>query len=89
MILFSVPMAGSISPIPVGPYDPVGKTNPGYICALKPDGTGVLLEELPPTYPNGIAVESDGSIVWVESYTRAIQWISFMTSWRLVAKCAL
>lgn len=58
---------------PGGPYDPVGKTNPGYICALKPDGTGVLLEELPPTYPNGIAVESDGSIIWVESYTRAIR----------------
>jgi len=58
---------------PGGPYDPVAKSNPGFLCALKPDGTGVLLEELPPTYPNGIAVEPDGSIVWVESYTRAVR----------------
>lgn len=58
---------------PGGPYDPVGKSNPGFICALKPDGTGVLLEELPPTFPNGIAVEADGSVVWVESYTRSIR----------------
>lgn len=58
---------------PAGPYDPVAKSNPGYLCALRPDGSGVLLEELPPTYPNGIAVEADGSVVWVESYTRAVR----------------
>jgi gluconolactonase len=58
---------------PAGPYDPVTKSNPGFVCAVKPDGTGVLLEELEATYPNGIVVEDDGSVVWVESYTRAIR----------------
>lgn len=57
---------------PAGPYDPIGRSSPGFICAIKPDGTGVLLEELEPTYPNGIVVEDDGSIIWVESYTRKI-----------------
>jgi gluconolactonase len=58
---------------PGGAYDPVGKSNVGFICALKPDGTGVLLEELPPVFPNGICVDADGSLVWVESYTRAVK----------------
>ncbi|MCB1486071.1 MAG: SMP-30/gluconolactonase/LRE family protein [Bauldia sp.] len=58
---------------PGGAYDPVAKQNPGFLCALKPDGTGVRLLDLPPTYPNGIVVDSDGSIVWVESYTRAVR----------------
>jgi gluconolactonase len=58
---------------PGGPYDPVGKSNPGFICALRPDGSATILEELPPVYPNGIAVEADGSVVWVESYTRAVR----------------
>ncbi|MBN8998260.1 MAG: SMP-30/gluconolactonase/LRE family protein [Rhizobiales bacterium] len=58
---------------PGGAYDPVGRANRGFLCALAPDGTGVLLEELPPTFPNGIVAEEDGSIVWVESYTRAVR----------------
>lgn len=45
---------------------------PGRVFALNPDGTGELLEELPGAYPNGIAVEPDGSIVWVESYERRV-----------------
>ena len=37
---------------------------------LERDGTGRLLAELaPPTFPNGIAIEADGSVVWAESYT--------------------
>jgi gluconolactonase len=31
-----------------------------------------VLEELDPVYPNGIVAEPDGSIVWVESYTRQV-----------------
>jgi gluconolactonase len=58
---------------PVGGYDPVGRPDPGYIFAMNPDGTGDVLVELPPTFPNGIAVEADGSVVWVESYTRAVR----------------
>ena len=45
---------------------------PGRVFALNPDGTGELLEELPGAYPNGIVVEPDGSIVWVESYDRRV-----------------
>ncbi len=45
---------------------------PGRVFALNPDGTGECLEELPAAYPNGIVAESDGSIVWVESYDRGV-----------------
>ena len=44
----------------------------GRVFALNPDGTGVLLEEVPNAYPNGIVAEPDGSIVWVESYDRCV-----------------
>lgn len=52
-----------------GHWDPVGKPNPGLICVIDADGSCHVLEELDPTYPNGIVAEPDGSIVWVESYT--------------------
>ena len=52
-----------------GEYDPANRPDPGYLYALNPDGTGELLRELDGTYPNGIAVDADGSAVWVESYT--------------------
>ncbi len=52
-----------------GEYDPVNRPSPGYVFALNPDGSGEVVEELTGTYPNGIVVEADGSIVWVESYT--------------------
>ena len=39
---------------------------------ITPDGAAHLLEELEPVYPNGIVAEPDGSIIWVESYTRRI-----------------
>lgn len=45
---------------------------PGRVFALGPDGTGELLEELSQAYPNGLAAEADGSIVWVESYERGV-----------------
>jgi gluconolactonase len=55
-----------------GDWDPVGKPDPGRICVVQPDGSCHLLEELEPVYPNGIVAEADGSIVWVESYTRRV-----------------
>jgi gluconolactonase len=58
---------------PGGAYDPVNKANPGFIFALNPDGSGECLEALPPVFPNGIVVEADGNIVWVESYTGAVK----------------
>lgn len=44
----------------------------GRLFVLNPNGTGELLEEVGPAYPNGIAAEPDGAIVWVESYRRGV-----------------
>jgi gluconolactonase len=53
-----------------GDYAPQTRHHRGRICVLERDGTAHILEELDRTYPNGIVAEADGSIVWVESYTR-------------------
>jgi gluconolactonase len=53
-----------------GDFAPETKPHPGRICVLDHDGSGHILEELDHTYPNGIVAEADGSVVWVESYTR-------------------
>lgn len=52
-------------------YDP-DNPGPGRVFAIAPDGTGELLEDLSGSFPNGIAVEADGSIVWVDSYGRGV-----------------
>ena len=52
------------------PDDP----EPSYLFVLEPDGSGRLLAELdPPTFPNGIAVEADGNVLWAESYTGMVR----------------
>jgi len=52
------------------PEDP----EPSYLFTLEADGTGRLLAELdPPTFPNGIAIEADGSVVWAESYAGRVR----------------
>ena len=52
-----------------GTYRPTDP-DPSYIFALDPDGAGHVVVAFPaPVFPNGIAVEDDGSIVWDESYT--------------------
>lgn len=56
-----------------GVWDPVNKPDPGYVFVLEPDGTGTVLAELGPVYPNGIAAEADGSIVWAETYPRLVR----------------
>lgn len=45
----------------------------GFIMAASPDGSGEILVEVGKAYPNGIAAEKDGSIVWVETYTRRVR----------------
>jgi len=55
-----------------GDWDPETKPDPGYIVVVEEDGSASILEELEPVYPNGIAAEPDGSVVWVESYTRNV-----------------
>ena len=56
-----------------GVYEPVTPSIPGYLFAVDAAGNGEVLAELPPVYPNGLVVEADGSVVWVESYTRAVR----------------
>ncbi len=56
-----------------GDWDPATKPHPGYIFALDGSGQGEVIAELAPVYPNGIVAESDGSIVWVESYTLMVR----------------
>jgi gluconolactonase len=52
-----------------GTYNPQNP-DPSYIFALASDGTAeVAVRFEAPTFPNGLAVEADGSIVWAESYT--------------------
>ena len=55
-----------------GRFDP-DDAEPGRICVAYPDGYARVLEEVGPVYPNGIAVESDASIVWTESFTRRVR----------------
>lgn len=56
-----------------GTYRPADP-EPSRIFVMESDGTGRLLVELtPPTFPNGIAVEADGNVVWAESYTGMVR----------------
>jgi gluconolactonase len=55
-----------------GLFDPE-HPDPGRICAVEPDGEATILEEVGPTFPNGIVAERDGSVVWNESYTRRVR----------------
>lgn len=56
-----------------GTYRP-GDPEPSRLFVMEPDGSGRLLAELaPPTFPNGIAVEADGNLVWAESYTGMVR----------------
>jgi len=56
-----------------GTYNPADP-DPSYIFALAPDGAASVVVAFPePVFPNGLAVESDGSIVWDESYTGRVR----------------
>lgn len=52
-----------------GTYNPADP-DPSYIFAIDPDGESRIAVDFErPVFPNGVAVEADGSIVWAESYT--------------------
>ena len=52
-----------------GTYNPKNP-DPSYIHRLLPDGSAQVVIAFPtPVFPNGVAAEADGSIVWDESYT--------------------
>jgi gluconolactonase len=56
-----------------GTYNP-RNPDPGYIYAIDPDGAArVMVAFAKPVFPNGVAVEADGSIVWDESYTGRVR----------------
>ena len=56
-----------------GTYRPADP-DPSRLFVMERDGSGRMLAELnPPTFPNGIAVEADGSVVWAESYTGMVR----------------
>ena len=56
-----------------GTYNPPNP-DPSYIFALAPDGRASVVVAFPvPVFPNGIAVEADGSIIWDESYTGHVE----------------
>jgi gluconolactonase len=45
----------------------------GRICVVEPDGEAAILEEVGPSFPNGIVTEGDGSVVWNESFTGRVR----------------
>ncbi len=55
-----------------GFFDLEERPDPGHVFSIGPDGSGEVIAELDATYPNGIVVEPDGSIVWAESYPRRL-----------------
>ena len=56
-----------------GRWDPDNRPDDGFVCAVDRDGRASVLVEVGRSYPNGIVGEADGSIVWVESYTRRVR----------------
>jgi gluconolactonase len=55
-----------------GLFDP-DNPDPGRICVADAEGDAEILEEVGPSFPNGIAAERDGSVVWNESFTRQVR----------------
>jgi len=55
-----------------GDWNQADKPHPGRIIVIEKNGVAKILEELDYVYPNGIVAEPDGSIVWVESYSRRV-----------------
>ena len=44
----------------------------GRLFAVHPDGAVELVEEIGPSYPNGIIAAQDGALLWAESYERGV-----------------
>jgi gluconolactonase len=56
-----------------GGYSPGAEPDPGGLFVLGPDGEGELLVDCGVAFPNGIAFDRDGALLWSESYTRAVR----------------
>ncbi|HWL02194.1 MAG TPA: SMP-30/gluconolactonase/LRE family protein [Microbacteriaceae bacterium] len=55
-----------------GPWEPEDP-EPGYIYLLRPDGRAETVVEAGHGYPNGLAIDADGRLVWVESFSRLMR----------------
>ena len=57
-----------------GTYRPGRPASPPTCSCWSPTAAaGCWPSSTPPTFPNGIAVEADGSVVWAESYTGMVR----------------
>ena len=53
--------------------DPAKNSDPGRLFVWDVEaGTGELLRELDPVFPNGIAFGADGAMFWTESFSRRV-----------------
>ena len=58
---------------PNGSDDPSDNHNPGRLFAYDvAAGTGELIRELGPVFPNGIAFDAAGRLLWTESFSRRV-----------------
>ena len=59
---------------PGHPFDPVARGTAGRLVRLSPSApaSGEVLLDVGATYCNGLALEADGTLVWVESYGRHV-----------------
>ncbi len=62
-----------------GGYTPGSQPDPGRLFCLHPDGHGAQLAELGAVFPNGIAFDREGRLLWTESYTRAVRRMDLAT----------
>ena len=58
---------------PRGAADPGANDRPGRLFAFDMGtGTGELIAEVGPVFPNGIAFDADGTLMWTESFSRHV-----------------
>ncbi|TPO04720.1 hypothetical protein FJ987_26845, partial [Mesorhizobium sp. CU2] len=54
-------------------WEPTKRTGDGRIFAINPDGSAALLVNTGCTFPCGLVVEADGSVVWTEAYSDKVR----------------
>lgn len=55
-----------------GLWNPDNPSQASALHALRPDGICETVLQLGPVFANGLAVEADGAVIWLESYTRLV-----------------
>jgi gluconolactonase len=55
-----------------GAWDPERRPDQGRIIAVDPDGTGRVVAETGATFPSGVAVDAEGTLLWCECYTNRV-----------------